>query len=277
MVRGLGPASGTDRMTIPLMSTTPASLVDAFTATLHAASVTGSGITFLHVPKCFGTAVADHARRLCPGLRLEGGHRALIEAVAPPARAPCVSSIREPFRRFKSLVLHGMRDNREAGFCSPDRFPRLSGFLNRPTAAGLRGYLAEEYWHASYFHWFRIFLGEAPFRLVRERAAGFEGGGHGAVDPGLLESWAEKVLTNLTLCLYDDPAFMNWLPACNAAGQHTRFWLRGKARRVSALIDEVIAEEPAVLRWERIFYERCVGLQRRRLESCTPAVPNRAA
>jgi len=242
-------------------------LIEAFTETLSAACGTGSSITFLHVPKCFGTAVAAHARRLFPDLHLDGGHRVLLEGTGPTAGALYISSIRHPALRLKSLVLHGMRDNRRNGFCAPDKFPRLSGFLRWPTAAGLRAYLAEEYWRASYAYWFRMFLGENPVGLLRERAARPGDTHPSAQECQLLESWADRVSGNLALCLYDDPDFMNWLPAANAAGQHTGVWLRLRMRRVSALIDEVIADNPGVLRWEQAFYDRCVSLQRRRLEA----------
>lgn len=252
--------------------TTVGNLVDAFTETLARACNTGCRVTFLHVPKCFGTAVAEHAQRLFPDLTLDGGHRILLEGTAPTTGALLVSSIRSPTKRFKSLVLHALRDNRRDGFCDPEKFPLLSAFLRRPTMAGLRAYLAEEYWHASYLRWFHMFLGDIPLGMLRERAARPGDSSPSALECRFIASWSDTVVKHLAVCLYDDPDFMRWLPAANSARQPTGIWGRFSTRRVSALIDNVIAEEPGVLRWEQAFYDRCVSLQRLRLEAgLTPA------
>jgi hypothetical protein len=264
-------------MVIEIMTPTRGSLADAFTETLSAACGTGRRVTFLHVPKCFGTAVTEHARRLFPDLNLDGGHRVLLEGSTPTPGALLVSSIRNPAKRFKSLVLHALRDNRRNGFCAPERFPLLSAFLRRPTVAGLQAYLAHEYWHASYMHWFHMFLGDSPLGLLRERAARPGDGRPSAQEHQLLESWADTVLENLAVCLYDDPDFMRWLPETNSASQHTRLRHRLPAHRVATLIDEVVAEDPGVLRWEHTFYDRCVSLQRRRMEAGSAPRPGRAA
>lgn len=264
-------------MMIEIMTPTRCSLADAFTETLSAACGTGRRVTFLHVPKCFGTAVAEHARRLFPDLTLDGGHRVLLEGSTPPPGTLLVSSIRNPAKRFKSLVLHALRDNRRNGFCAPERFPLLNAFLRRPTAAGLRAYLAHEYWHASYMHWFRMFLGDSPLGLLRDRAARPGDGRPSAQEHQLLESWADTVFENLAVCLYDDPDFMSWLPAANSAGQPAKIWRRLATQRVSALIDDVVAEDPGVLRWEQAFYDRCVSLQRLRLEAGSSPRLGRAA
>lgn len=259
------------------MSITRGGLTDAFMETLSAACAAGRSVTFLHVPKCFGTAVTEHAHRLFPGLKLVGGHRVLLEGTVPPAEVLLISSLRDPVKRFKSLVLHSQRDNSRDGFCSPEKFPRLSAFLRRPTPVGLRAYLAEEYWHASYLYWFQMFLGDSAVSLLRERAGHPEDSSPSAVEYQLIESWADTVFENLSVCLYDDADFMRWLPEANSASQHTRLRQRLQAHRVAALIDEVVAEDPGVLRWERAFYDRCVGRQRRRLETGSAAGVSRVA
>lgn len=253
------------------------SLADAFTRLLAEACDADRVVTFLHVPKCFGTAVTEHARRLFPGLRLDGGHRALLERHVPTGDPLFLSSIRSPAARFKSIVLHALRDNRPDGFCAADKFPVLSGFLRRPTAAGLRSYLAEEYWHASSFFWFRMFLGDDPVGRLRDRVAGPGDGAPSAEERRLIEGWADQVAGSLAICLYDDPDFMRWIPPANAASQFTRLWQRRTTQRVAAIVAEVIAENPGVLRWEQVFYDRCVLRQRERLEAGSVLPARRAA
>jgi hypothetical protein len=259
------------------MTFTRCSLTDVFTETLSAACAAGRSVTFLHVPKCFGTAVTEHAQRLFPDLKLAGGHRVLLEGTVPPAEVLLVSSLRDPAKRFKSLVLHALRDNRRNGFCAPEKFPRLSAFLRWPTVAGLRAYLAEEYWRASYLYWFQMFLGGSAISLLRERAARPEDSNPSAAEYRFIESWADTVVENLSVCLYDDPDFIRWLPEANSASQHTRPRQRLAANRVAALIDAVVAEDPGVLRWEWAFYDRCVSRQRWRLEIGSAPGLSRAA
>lgn len=249
------------------MTITSDSLADAFTRVLAGACAANRVVTFLHVPKCFGTAVTAHARRLFPDIRLDGGHRALLEGRAPAADPLVLSSIRSPAARFKSIVLHALRDNRPDGFCAADKFPVLSGFLRRPTAAGLRSYLVEEYWHASYFFWFRMFLGDTPLDRLRACAADPAAGTPTADEQRLVEGCADAVTGSLAVCLYDDPDFMRWMPPANAASQFSRLWQRRRTQRVTAIIAEVIAEKPGVLLWEQLFYDRCVTRQRERLEA----------
>jgi len=240
-----------------------AELTGAFVDALAAAARRGRRVTFLHVPKCFGTAVVAQARRLFPDLPLDAGHRTLHpEAGAAAPDAVRVTSLRRPAERLRSLVLHAARGNHPGGFCPPERYPLLTAFLVRPTPGRLRAYLAGEYWHASYPHWFRTLLGSGPAEAFRERAATVD-----ARRPdiaALLDAAARTVVGAVDLCLHDEPAFLAWLPRANAADEHFPADQRRRRARLERVVAATLAGDPGLLAWEERFYAACVREQQRR-------------
>ena len=251
------------------------SLVAAVTELLVAAGESGRPVTFLHVPKCFGTSFSLLVSRVFPGVRFSGGH-CFLEAARRPAGTLLVSSVRDPAARLKSVVLHALRDNRPGGFCPPARFPVLTAFLQRPTAAGLREYLSREYHRASILRCLRSLVDAAIANPLLDRVAA-NVDTPSTVDLRQIESYADAVMDALAVCLYDDPEFMNWLPLENSAGAQATQRHRPAMRFVAEVCEQVVAQRPGVLQCEQAFYDRCVERQRNRLVGPPTAILRRAA